>query len=126
MTKIVVEPHGAYMYRLHWWFPEEDTGGAIGNGYHEGRQEPVRPHGCNDEEWNDIKECFVADRAAATTPGVKRDGGGFYWETENEARSALTTIRAALKSYADKEHVLKLLMLHELLDEAKDLGLLKP
>ncbi len=80
-------------YRVVWWIASEnDFGGTVG----EGITDVPAPNPC-DEQFQEEWEVWTANQAAAKSPGVEKNNGGYFWETESQAKAALRLCKAALK-----------------------------
>lgn len=86
--KLVVECD-RYLYRLAWFFPDEDDIGVY-------LGEEATPTDLNETRAQD------ASYATARACGGSRDDRGFYWESESAAKKAKTAVNAAIKA-AEKD-----------------------
>lgn len=69
-----------------------DIGATLGEGSPED-WEGDPPKSDEREEW----EHWAAQKAASTSRGVERDGNGFFWESEKDARAAMRIVKEACK-----------------------------
>lgn len=87
--RVVRDVTGLRVYRLAWVLDDGEDGAYVGEvPGRETRAEPSDP-----EE----RDCWLADRAAATASPDGRDAGGFFWLAHEKARTAARAVRAALK-----------------------------
>lgn len=83
---VVVEEH--YRYYIQWE-EDDDMGGYLCQSADDGHGDPPKDR----DEW----EHWAASKAVRATEGFARNSTGGYWETENQARSALRVAKEALK-----------------------------
>ncbi len=80
-------------WRIAWIF-DGDDGATLGDDVYTDRDlAKAKP-----EDWDHV----AATLTASKTEGVERDQGGYYWESESNAKKAYRVVRAVLKDKSKK------------------------
>jgi hypothetical protein len=77
------------VYRIFWIVDDEFSPDDSGNG------------ACVGEEGDD-PEMTIANVVAEKSESAEKDGSGFLWSSEREARAVLKNVKAAIRIYHDQ------------------------